>query len=71
MTELGLTEYESRCFVSLARVSKGTAKDVSELSEVPRPRVYRGGPREAERGAEEAIENMEDEGPQRTEDEDE
>lgn len=40
LTELGLTEYESRCFVSLARVSKGTAKDVSDLSEVPRPRVY-------------------------------
>ena len=40
LTELGLTEYESRCFVSLARVSKGTAKDVNELSEVPRPRVY-------------------------------
>lgn len=40
LEELGLTEYESRCFVALSRVQKATAKEVSELSEVPRSRVY-------------------------------
>jgi sugar-specific transcriptional regulator TrmB len=40
LQELGLKEYESRSFVALARVSHGTAKDISELSEVPRTRVY-------------------------------
>lgn len=40
LQELGLKEYESRSFVALARVSHGTAKDISELSDVPRTRVY-------------------------------
>lgn len=38
--QLGLTEYEARCFVALSRVSQGTASEVSELSDVPRSRVY-------------------------------
>jgi HTH-type transcriptional regulator, sugar sensing transcriptional regulator len=38
--ELGLTEYEARCFVGLSRVRKANAKEVSDLSEVPRSRVY-------------------------------
>ncbi|MFP8953218.1 TrmB family transcriptional regulator [Natrialbaceae archaeon A-arb3/5] len=37
---LGLTEYEARCFVALTRVSKGTAKEVSQIAEIPRSRVY-------------------------------
>lgn len=40
LEELGLTEYEARCFVALTRVTKATAKEVSDLSEVPRSRVY-------------------------------
>jgi predicted transcriptional regulator len=36
----GFTEYEAKCFVALARIESGTAKEVSEVSEVPRARVY-------------------------------
>lgn len=38
--ELGLTEYEARCFVALSRIEQGTAKEISQLSDVPRSRVY-------------------------------
>ncbi|EMA70752.1 putative transcriptional regulator [Halorubrum aidingense JCM 13560] len=38
--QLGLKEYEARCFVGLLRVETGTAKKLSELTEVPRTRVY-------------------------------
>ncbi|MFW5955781.1 MAG: TrmB family transcriptional regulator [Halorhabdus sp.] len=34
------TEYEARCFVGLARIRQGTAKDVSGVADVPRARVY-------------------------------
>lgn len=37
---LGLTEYESRCFVALTQLSGGTAKEVSRLADVPQSRVY-------------------------------
>jgi len=40
LQQLGLKEYEARVFVALCRVPMSTAKRVSELSEVPRPRVY-------------------------------
>lgn len=40
LEELGLTEYEARCFVALTRLSEGTAKEISSVAEVPRPRVY-------------------------------
>lgn len=40
LQELGLTEYESRCFVALARMSSGTAKEISQVADVPRSRVY-------------------------------
>lgn len=40
LQELGLKEYEARCFVALTRIDNGTAKDVSEISAVPRTRVY-------------------------------
>ncbi|WP_101296047.1 TrmB family transcriptional regulator [Halegenticoccus soli] len=40
LQQLGLKEYESKCFVALAQLSKGTAKEISEISEVPRTRVY-------------------------------
>lgn len=40
LEELGLTEYEARCFVALTRISQGTAKEISEVADVPRSRVY-------------------------------
>ena len=40
LQELGLKEYEAKCFVALARLPKGTAKEISEISEVPRTRIY-------------------------------
>lgn len=40
LEELGLTEYEARCFVALTRVSRGTAKEVSQVADIPRSRVY-------------------------------
>ena len=40
LEELGLTEYEARCFVALTRIDRGTAKEVSQVADVPRSRVY-------------------------------
>ena len=40
LQQLGLKEYEARCFVGLTRLSTGTAKSLSDLTEVPRTRVY-------------------------------
>lgn len=40
LQQLGLKEYEARCFVGLTRLNTGTAKTLSELTEVPRTRVY-------------------------------
>ena len=38
--ELGLKKYEAETFVALTRIGQGTAKDVSEVADVPRTRVY-------------------------------
>lgn len=40
LQQLGLKEYEAKCFVGLTRVSTGTAKRLSEITDVPRTRVY-------------------------------
>ncbi|MUW13531.1 TrmB family transcriptional regulator [Halorubrum sp. CBA1125] len=40
LQQLGLKEYEARCFVGLARLNTGTAKKLSEITQVPRTRVY-------------------------------
>lgn len=40
LQKLGLKEYEARCFVGLSRLSTGTAKNLSEITDVPRTRVY-------------------------------
>lgn len=40
LQQLGLKEYEAKCFVALSRLPKGTAKEISETCEVPRTRVY-------------------------------
>lgn len=40
LQQLGLKEYEAECFVGLSQVSKGTAKELSQITDVPRTRVY-------------------------------
>ena len=40
LEELGLTEYEARCFVALTRLPHGTAKEVAKVADIPRSRVY-------------------------------
>ncbi|MFC5277828.1 TrmB family transcriptional regulator [Halorubrum rubrum] len=40
LERLGLSAYAARTFVALTSLETGTAKDVSEVSEVPRTRVY-------------------------------
>ena len=40
LQQLGLKEYEARCLVALTQLPRGTAKEISEVSEVPRTRVY-------------------------------
>ena len=35
-----MTEYEARCFVALAELPHGTAKEISQVADVPRSRVY-------------------------------
>lgn len=40
LQDLGLKEYEARCFLALTHLSQATAKEISDVSEVPRTRVY-------------------------------
>jgi sugar-specific transcriptional regulator TrmB len=40
LVDFGFTEYEAKCFVALVRVDSGTAKEVSEVADIPRARVY-------------------------------
>ncbi|MFU8866929.1 TrmB family transcriptional regulator [Natronococcus sp.] len=40
LQDLGLQEYEARCFMALNKLPSGTAKEIHEISEVPRTRVY-------------------------------
>jgi hypothetical protein len=35
-----LTEYEAKCFVALTRLREGTAKEVSDVADVPRAHIY-------------------------------
>lgn len=37
---LGLKHYEAECFTALTRMTQGTAKELSDLTDVPRTRVY-------------------------------
>jgi sugar-specific transcriptional regulator TrmB len=36
----GFTEYEAKCYVALVRTRTGTAREIGELADVPRARVY-------------------------------
>lgn len=40
LRELGLREYEARCFVALTRLSAAKAREIGETGDVPRTRVY-------------------------------
>lgn len=40
LTNLGLTEYEARCFVALVQLPHGTAKEIGQVADIPRSRVY-------------------------------
>lgn len=40
LQELGLKQYEAQCFVALTTLANGTARDISDIVEVPRTRVY-------------------------------
>lgn len=40
LQQLGLREYEAKCFVGLTQLSSGTAKQLGEITDVPRTRVY-------------------------------
>jgi HTH-type transcriptional regulator, sugar sensing transcriptional regulator len=40
LQELGLKEYEAKCFAALTRLPSGTAKEISNTADVPRTRVY-------------------------------
>lgn len=40
LKELGLKAYEAESFVALSRITDGTAQNISDISEVPRTRVY-------------------------------
>ena len=40
LEQFGLSSYAARTFVALASLGSGSARDISEVSEVPRTRVY-------------------------------
>jgi sugar-specific transcriptional regulator TrmB len=40
LENLGLTAYEAQYFVALAQLPQGTAKEISQVADVPRSRVY-------------------------------
>lgn len=40
LQQLGLQRYEAACFVGLCRLGTASAKQVAEITEVPRTRVY-------------------------------
>lgn len=40
LEELGLTGYEAQMFIALHRLGSGSARDVAEVADVPRPQVY-------------------------------
>lgn len=40
LTQFGLTEYEARCFVALTQLPHGTAKEIGQVADIPRSRVY-------------------------------
>jgi len=50
LERLGLTEYESRCFVALSQLPHGTAKDIGQVADIPRSRVYETMDRLGDRG---------------------
>jgi sugar-specific transcriptional regulator TrmB len=50
LERLGLSQYEAAVFVALQRLGTGTARDVADVTDVPRSQVYGAAERLAERG---------------------
>lgn len=50
LEQLGLTEYEAKCFIGLTQVSSASASELSKLTDVPRSRVYDIADRLSQRG---------------------
>lgn len=48
--QLGLTSYEAKVFIALHRLGAGTARDVADITDVPRSQVYSVAERLEERG---------------------
>ena len=40
LQDLGLKEYEARCFVALTRLPTAKAREIGETADIPRTRVY-------------------------------
>ncbi|MFB6297571.1 MAG: TrmB family transcriptional regulator [Salinirussus sp.] len=40
LQQVGLKEYEAKCFVALTQMTDGTARSISERIDIPRTRVY-------------------------------
>jgi len=40
LKRFGFTEYEAKCYVALVRTRTGTAREIGDLADVPRARVY-------------------------------
>ena len=56
LRRLGLSNYEAQVFVALQQLGRGTAQEVSQLSEVPRSQVYGAADDLADRGLAEVVE---------------
>lgn len=50
LERLGLTGYEAKMFIALQRLGVGSARDVAQLVDIPRPQVYRTAESLEERG---------------------
>ena len=57
LKRLGLTEYDAKCLVALTRLPQGTAREISQVAEIPRSRVYDSIDRLEARGLVEAQES--------------
>lgn len=57
LKRLGLPNYQARVFVALQQLGKGTAQEISDVSDVPRSQVYGAADDLADRGLVEMIES--------------
>ncbi|HET7324565.1 MAG TPA: helix-turn-helix domain-containing protein, partial [Halococcus sp.] len=50
LKRLGLSSYEAQVFVALQRISRGSARDIDRVTDVPRSQVYGAAEQLEERG---------------------